>query len=107
MYPPWMMMPNFMMPPPQMPDPQQGTREMIKFLKWQLRQDELKAKAKEEKENKEKDKKKDDKPKARTFNYLESFALACFASIPIAVLGMVMAIELGQGLKYFLNATLK
>lgn len=104
MYPPWMM-PNYMMMPPQPPqDPQQGTREMIKFLKWQLRQDEVKAKAKEEKE---KGNKKEDKPKHRTFNYLESFALACFASIPIAVLGMVMAIELGQGLKIFLNATLK
>ena|ERR1700722_2574179 len=103
MYPPWMMMPNFMMPPQMPPDPQQGTREMIKFLKWQLRQQEVKDKAKEEK-NKDK---KDEKPKHRTFNYLESFALACFASIPIAVLGMVMAIELGQGLKIFLNSTLK
>jgi hypothetical protein len=105
MYPPWMMPNYMMMSPPQMPpDPQQGTREMIKFLKWQLRQEEVKNKAKEEKDKGKKD---GDKPKNRTFNYLESFALACFASIPIAVLGMVMAIELGQGLKIFLNATLK
>lgn len=104
-WPPWMM-------PPQMgsfggqPTKDNSMKEMIRYMKWLDRQNEIKEKHKAEKE-KEKKGKDDDKKKPRVFNYLESVAITCILSFPVAVVGLLSAIGLGHFLKAFLDATLK